>query len=171
MGLRWGLGRGEGAVREEDELVDRIIALQREVQYYFAHDRSEAIFSLHLTLPQIKMLFLLSLRPNAAGQELSRTLGVSLATVTGTVDRLVAQGLVTRREDPHDRRVRRIDLSPAGRDIVDRMVTAGMERMRRILDRLPVEELRVVEQASVVLTRALAEESAAFAADSGVTSG
>ena len=41
-------------------------------------------------------------------------MGVSLATITGIVDRLAAQGLVTRREDPRDRRVRRVELT-AGR--------------------------------------------------------
>ncbi|HEX6968437.1 MAG TPA: MarR family transcriptional regulator [Micromonosporaceae bacterium] len=145
---------------EREELVARIMGIQREIQHLFAHDRSDPILSLNLTLPQLKMLILISLRPGAAGQEISRLLGVSLATVTGIVDRLVAQHLVFRREDPRDRRIRRIELTPSGQELIDQLLTAGAERLRHLLDRLTVDQLRIVEQASTLLARAASAELA-----------
>jgi MarR family 2-MHQ and catechol resistance regulon transcriptional repressor len=40
-------------------------------------------------------------------------------SMTIAVDRLEARNLVHRREDPEDRRVRRVDLTPAGRRLIE----------------------------------------------------
>ncbi|MDG4789773.1 MarR family transcriptional regulator [Micromonospora sp. WMMD1102] len=143
---------------DRDDLIAQIMDTQREMQHHFANDPANPLFTLHLTLPQLKALLLLSAHGSIAGQELSSAMGVSLATMTGMVDRLVAQGLVTRREDPHDRRVRRIELSGPGRDLVDRFVTAGTQKMRRILDRLSDDELRTLAQCGAMLTKAFADD-------------
>lgn len=46
---------------------------------------------------------------------------------------------------PADRRVRRVALSPAGADLVDRILDAGTNRFRRVLERLDTETLRTFE--------------------------
>ncbi len=46
------------------------------------------------------------------------------ATITHHVDRLEAAGLVRRRIDPDDRRARRLELTPAGTDLHQRLLTA-----------------------------------------------
>lgn len=43
-------------------------------------------------------------------------------TITRILDRLAAKKLLTRRRDEHDRRSQRIDLTPAGRSLVERLV-------------------------------------------------
>lgn len=146
---------------DREELVTRIMATQHELQRLIVHDRSHPLFSLQLTLPQLKVLLLLALSDGAAGQELSRAMGVSLATVTGIVDRLIAQDLVTRREDPRDRRVRRIELSPAGRHLVEQITSAGTEGLRRILNHLAVDDLRILDRAGTLIMQAIAAETAA----------
>lgn len=135
-------------------LIAAIMDGQRRMQQLFASDRSDPLLSLHLTLPQLKILLLLSMRGSASGRELSDTVGVSLATMTGIVDRLVAQDLVVRGEDPRDRRVRRVELSPSGRALMDGILTAGNTRMQNILSRLSVAELAIVEQATTLLATA-----------------
>ncbi|HEX5540229.1 MAG TPA: MarR family transcriptional regulator [Micromonospora sp.] len=145
---------------DREELIARIMAAQSEMQRMFIRDRSHPFFSLQLTVPQLRLLLLLSLEGGAGGQELSRAMGVSLATVTGIVDRLVAQDLVLRREDPHDRRVRRVELSPAGRQLVDRLATAGIEGMQKLLDRLSLDDLRTLDRANTLVIQAAAESAA-----------
>ncbi len=49
-------------------------------------------------------------------REVSRLLMVTGGNVTGLADRLVAEGLVERRDDPLDRRAYRLCLTPRGRD-------------------------------------------------------
>jgi len=144
----------------KDVLIARIMEGQQRLQHLFSQDRSNPLFSSNLTMSQLKTLFVLRHRGASGGQDLARAMGVSLATMTGIVDRLVAQALVERSEDPKDRRVRRVALSPHGREVVDGIITAGNEHQRRLMQRLDVEELSVLERASAILEQALAAESA-----------
>jgi DNA-binding MarR family transcriptional regulator len=133
---------------------------QRRFQQAMARDRSNPFLSVNLTMSQLKILFALRLHGAAGGQELAQIMGVSAATMTGIVDRLVAAGYVTRREDIHDRRVRRIELTSVGGALLDSITVAGEEHQRRLLDRLSVDELRTVADAMEILQRALEDETA-----------
>ena len=53
------------------------------------------------------------------------------ATITHHVDRLEAAGLVQRRLDPGDRRVRRLELTPAGGELHERLLAAAGDFERR----------------------------------------
>jgi len=143
----------------KDVVIARIMAGQRRFQAAMARDRSNPFFSVNLTMSQLKILFALRLHGGAGGQELAQRMGVSLATMTGIVDRLVAGDYVSRREDPSDRRIRRIELTEHGTGLIDNIMTVGEEHQRRLLDRLSVDELCVVADATDILGRALAEEA------------
>jgi DNA-binding MarR family transcriptional regulator len=123
--------------------------------------RSDPLLATSLTMPQLKALLVLHLRPEASGQDVMAAMGISLATVTGIVDRLAAHGLVTRREDPRDRRVRRLELTPAGRELMEGIITAGAAHQQRLLARLDDDALRIVEQAIDHLLDAAEAEQAA----------
>lgn len=127
------------------EVVDRIIGLQYDLGRAWAHDRSLPVLASTLTMQQFKVVMILSLQDSASGQELSQHLGVGLGTVTGIVDRLVARRLVTRQEDPDDRRIRRIILTPTGRKLADEVVHAGLSRFRTVLELLDTDTLRAFE--------------------------
>ncbi|WP_249715041.1 MarR family winged helix-turn-helix transcriptional regulator [Rhizomonospora bruguierae] len=144
---------------DRERLIAQILDAQRHMQRLFVADRSDPLFDSHLTLPQLKILLLLASRGGTSGQEFARTLHVSLATVTGIVDRLVAQNLVARHEDPRDRRVRIIELTPVGRTTVDRIITAGVERQQRVLSRLSTADLETVHRAVTVLIETAAAET------------
>lgn len=47
----------------------------------------------------------------------AHSLHCDASNVTGIIDRLVAQGLVTRQEDPEDRRTKVLQLTDKGRDL------------------------------------------------------
>ena len=146
---------------EKDLAIARIMDLQQRLQHMLASDRSNPFFELNLTMPQLKVMLILATRGGAGGQELVGVLGVTLATMTGIVDRLVAADLVTRREDPQDRRVRRIELTESGRQLIDRLIEAGTEHQRRLLLRLDLAELDTVERAMEIMHRAMSAETAA----------
>jgi len=113
------------AVAENEQLIADIMGAQERLQHLFAYDRSDPLFSSHLTLSQLKILLLLSRDGNIAGGELARRLGVGLAALSGMIDRLVVQDLVARTEDLHDRRVRRIGLTRTGAKLIGSIITAG----------------------------------------------
>jgi DNA-binding MarR family transcriptional regulator len=148
-------------VTSKDAVIARIMASQRHFQVAIARGPSNPWFSVNLTMPQLKILLALRLNGGAGGQELAQMMGVSPATMTGIVDRLASAGYVSRREDPKDRRVRRIELTAAGTTLMDVMLAAGEDHQRRLFERLTLAELAVIEDAMAIMQRALAEEECA----------
>lgn len=65
--------------------------------------------------------------------ELGATTMVTSGTVTKRVDRLASLGLVTRSTDERDRRVSRVALTDAGRELVDRLVEKHVANEERLL--------------------------------------
>ncbi|MET7463658.1 MarR family transcriptional regulator [Nonomuraea sp. NPDC005501] len=129
---------------EREDLIRRITETQRGLGRAFARHPSP-LFSSNLTMRQLKVVMVLALHGSASGQELAHDLGVGLGTVTGIVDRLVAQGLVSRHEDPHDRRVRRVELTAEGTDLIGRIQDAGMQHYRRVMEHLDTGTLRTLD--------------------------
>lgn len=65
-----------------------------------------------------------------AVHELADRLGLSVAATGRAVDSLVRAGMVVRREDEHDRRVKRISLADAGNRLIERLSKAQQEPLR-----------------------------------------
>ncbi|TDD16745.1 MarR family winged helix-turn-helix transcriptional regulator [Nonomuraea diastatica] len=129
---------------EREDLIHRISETQRGLGRLFAQHHSP-LFTSNLTMRQLKVVMLLAINGSSSGQDLAHALGVGLGTVTGIVDRLVAQGLASRHEDPHDRRVRRVELTPEGAALIEEINNAGHEHYRRIMDHLDLETLRALD--------------------------
>ena len=107
----------------------------------------DPLLSTNLTVRQLKVLtVLVTTEDGATGSGLSDSFGVSMASMSGLVDRLVGQGVAERSEDPTDARVRRVKATPLGRTLVRRLVSGRPELNVDILARLALEDLRALEQ-------------------------
>jgi DNA-binding MarR family transcriptional regulator len=88
---------------------------------------------------------------------LGKRLGLDKTTMTSTLDRMEQQGLVVRRPDPGDRRVRIPELTEKGRE-VQAAVRLELELVERaVLEGLSTEEEAVLRR--VLLRLAVPEES------------
>lgn len=87
--------------------------------------------------------------------ELSRRLIVSNGAITGLVDKLAEAGLVTRREDPDDRRSMIVRLTRKGRDNFLRMARRHEEWVVSILGELSGEAQSELMQNLTLLQRNL----------------
>lgn len=67
-----------------------------------------------LTLPQLRILFLIRRTPGITTKALARGLGLTVPTVSGLVDKLVRAGLVARGQREDDRRVIPLTLTDEG---------------------------------------------------------
>jgi DNA-binding MarR family transcriptional regulator len=141
-----------------EQLIADIMGAQQRLGHLFGYDRSDPLFSSHLTMSQIKILMLLSRHGNVSGGELAGLLGIGLAALSGMVDRLVQQDLVSRTEDLRDRRVRRIGLTRKGDELIESIFNAGGAKMVALLSRLSAEELEIVSRASELMVKAAEEE-------------
>jgi DNA-binding MarR family transcriptional regulator len=139
---------------ERERVISHILTIDRRLYEYLQFTHIPDWAGVELTMPQLKVLFLTGgPRPMPASQ-IARSLGMTPSTATGVVDRLVAQGLVRRLEDPSDRRVVLLAATPEGSALLERLLLAGLGHFRDILDRLPLDDLYVVARALDVLHRA-----------------
>jgi DNA-binding MarR family transcriptional regulator len=74
--------------------------------------------------------------------ELSRELLMHRSNVTGLVDRLEARGLVRRVDLEGDRRAHRVVLTPAGRDLVERILPEYHAAAEAVWDPIPARQAK-----------------------------
>ncbi|MEU9921966.1 MarR family transcriptional regulator [Streptomyces griseoluteus] len=91
--------------RSADPLTAEVVELIGDVVARFYADYEEAAASHALTGPQARLLSLLALEPLPM-RKLAQRLKCEPSNVTGIVDRLESRGLVERRPDSADRRVK-----------------------------------------------------------------
>ncbi len=82
--------------------------------------------------------------------QLADRLSCVKSNITQLVDRLEADGLVTRQADPHDRRTRLAALTAAGRKACDEGMRVQQDAERRLLTRLSARE---TEQLAALLAK------------------
>lgn len=86
--------------------------------------------------------------------ELASGVGRSLSRMSRIVEQLVGRGLVERKGDPRDRRLRRVVLTDEGRDLVDRVRRMRLGAMTELVDELTEKEGRQVLDAMELLAKA-----------------
>lgn len=123
-----------GASAAAQDTAARLSALMRHVFLYDRGNQLRVIEECGLSMTQCKAL----LELGGLGEEteakqvsdLAETFGVSVPSMSRAVDTLVKKRLATRVEDSEDRRVRRVEITAKGKDLVDTLLVvrqAGME--------------------------------------------
>ena len=103
---------------------------------------------LDLSFSQMRALFVLSdSQGELAVHELAGLAGLSMATAGRAVQGLVKAEMVTRREDDHDRRVKRVRLSEHGRQFVGGLLQAHRAAVRECLESLSDHEREQLSRA------------------------
>jgi DNA-binding MarR family transcriptional regulator len=75
--------------------------------------------------------------------EIARQLGVTMPSVTASVDQLVEDGLVERQRSDDDRRLVHLTVTPAGRRVLARVTKRLDSSISRALEGLPPSDVRV----------------------------
>ena len=122
-----------------DELAQQLLALWRAVLAPRG-DATYAIFEeLDLTLTQVKTLTALS-ADELTVKDLAERLGLSLPGASRAVDALVERGLLGRREDTADRRMKRLRCTDAGRQALERLDEARLAGVANFTATLPAAQ-------------------------------
>ncbi len=150
------------------DTVKRILAVEKHVYRWVQLGGVPSWAETDLTMPQLKVLILVDRSTPMPTSQVARTLGMTLSTTTGVIDRLVSQGLIQRLEDPSDRRVVLLRATHEGRELTDRLMRGGRLRLKEILNQLNDEELQVVDHALELLGKATAALGGALPDDSPV---
>lgn len=138
-----------------DPQVEQLLHLQhRLMQEIRLHNADEWIRN-DLTMSQFKLIMLLFERGALHGGALAREMEVSLSTITGLVDRLVAHGLVRREEDPNDRRLVLHRLTNNGEVWVERLMQGSIERSIQLYGRMaPADRAALIQGMEALLAAA-----------------
>jgi DNA-binding MarR family transcriptional regulator len=123
------------------DLVAEIISGYEALMHQLAGGHAPEFLEIAVTMPQAKLLYLLSALGDLHMSDLVTQLGVSLSTVSGLVDRVVESGLAARHEDPVDRRQVVVGLTAAGTAFIDRFRELNARQMRALLALIDDEEL------------------------------
>ncbi len=106
-----------------------------------------------LSRPQIHALLHIFHAGECRVSEIAVLSGATPAAASQLVERLVQQGLVERSEDPQNRRIKKLRLTPKGLDLIH----AGVASNRFLIDlmsTLPARQRQVVETAFGYLAQA-----------------
>ena len=115
-----------------------------------------------ISLTQLAALLLLQELDEPTIKQVSEALGRSMSATGRLLDQLVRRGLVSRREDDRDRRVKRVALAEQGRAFV-----AAMERHRAGAQLAVMRQLTPEEQAEVMRAMMLLAEAGRRSGDDG----
>jgi DNA-binding MarR family transcriptional regulator len=94
-----------------------------------------------LSHAQLGMLYLLFYHKQASVKETADYLGVTKSAVTQLADLLVDKGFVARRNDPQDRRIVRMSLTPAGAQELKKLAKHKFAGIRSAIDSLDDREI------------------------------
>jgi DNA-binding MarR family transcriptional regulator len=138
---------------ERQAVVEQIVDDRAAIFRTMRADWTKELITGDLTLPQVRVLFLLEQAGGLSMSSLADALGKAQPTVTGLVDRLVEAGLVERAEHPADRRVTIARLTPTGHDLITGLAEAGSAHTRRLIGQLSADDLHTVARAYAILRR------------------
>jgi len=136
------------------EMVDRTLQFADKVTRELLPLTPKETLLLDITMAQLKVVFVIYLNGPVRMGTLALALGVSLPTVSATVDRLVNRGILVREDDPDDRRAVYCRLSELGQSMLNQLWESARERTRQMLTELSIDELEVVNQALKILLKA-----------------
>jgi DNA-binding MarR family transcriptional regulator len=107
-----------------------------------------------LSFSQVNTLMRLHFTGEADVTDIAEQLGISNAAASQLVDRLVKMSLLERREDPDDRRIKRLALSPAGHAQAEKLVNIRRSWMDKFTNSLTPDQRENISSALQTLTEA-----------------
>ncbi len=137
-------------MNEREELITQLSGLSDALDRALRRTTPVVWPDVELTMPQLKTLAHLLEGPDRMG-EIAAQSDISHSAATAMIDRLVQKALVTRSHDPHDRRVVVCDLSPAGRELIERFWNVREASLRTLADHMSTDELRTVVRAMTIM--------------------
>jgi DNA-binding MarR family transcriptional regulator len=107
-----------------------------------------------LSFSQVNILMRIFHSGSAQVSEIGEKMGVTNAAASQAIERLVQMGLIARTEDPQDRRAKRLELAPKGRELIEKGIEARIKWIEGITDSLTDEQQDMVISALTLLTEA-----------------
>jgi MarR family transcriptional regulator, organic hydroperoxide resistance regulator len=143
---------------DKETTIKEIMKNQRLVNRYLNQYNPDIWMDLGLTIAHVKSLFYIFNEGSINFRQLAAAMKVTPSNVTGIIDRLVDQGLVSRTENPEDRRMLMLRLTEKGENLINNLRERRISQMSAILSRMTEDELDAVLKGIAILAGVVAAE-------------
>ena len=127
--------------KKSDELYEALGEFFQRIFSMGESDSMDRMIELDVSFTQARTMFLLAHTDGPLPiTEIAAQLGLSVAATGRNIDQLVRLGIVERQENPDDRRVKLVSLSPRGFEIADQQIEQKRRAVRNFVERLSTTE-------------------------------
>jgi DNA-binding MarR family transcriptional regulator len=102
--------------------------------------RSVEVLGGEVSLPQFRLLLVLAGLGRVPSSRLAAEMGIGASSITRLADKLEVAGLLTRGTDPRSRSVVTLEATPAGVQLVARVVARRQELLTQVLGQMTARE-------------------------------
>jgi|GEM_PF-1719730 Transcriptional regulators len=141
--------------------VARTVEVLEAFQHRLMAAHVDEFTAVDLTMAQAKLLYVVMAAGELSLSEIAGRLRVTASTASGAVDHLVGLGLLSRVEDPSDRRQIRVSITALGLKTIEQISELGARQMTALFELMRDDDLDIVQQAIRIMADAVAALEAA----------
>jgi DNA-binding MarR family transcriptional regulator len=135
--------------------IERTIAAFEAFQLRLMAVHVEEFTTLDLTMAQAKLLYVVMAAGELTLSEIASQLRVTASTASGAVDHLVELGLLSRSDDPANRRQLRVSVTPLGTQTIEQVRELTTRQLRALFEVISDADLEVVARATQIMSDAV----------------
>jgi DNA-binding MarR family transcriptional regulator len=130
------------------QLAEELVLFMTSSMKAAQSDIFELVDELGVTISQFKIMHLVeSAGGEATTSKLAKLTGLSPAATSRAAEALARQGILERREDGTDRRVKWLALTARGREAIDRIMAARIQGLARLAEALDADQRAALSEA------------------------
>ncbi len=122
---------------EEFTIIEQISRINRKIRRLMV----PLIEAEKLSFTEMMVLWKINRMHRCRVMDISGEMSISPSTLTGVLDRLVAQGLLLRVNDPDDRRAVLLEVSSEVPELIKKLRKAGTEKLAAVLQPIPQDRI------------------------------
>ena len=135
--------------------LDRALHAFEILQHRLMAVHAPEFTSVDLTMAQAKLLYVVTASGELSMSEIAQRLGVTISTASGAVDHLVSIGLLSRVDDPANRRQVVVSITPFGLETLEQLRELSTRQLRALFEVVGDDDLAVIERSIRILADAV----------------
>ncbi len=139
---------------DREMLACSISQFRRTIVREFVFNILHMFVDFDFSLPQLATLLMLDEEGELTIKQVTEILGRSVSATSRLLDQLVERGMLSRREDEHDRRSKRIAITEKGRMLIATLEQRHADAQIAVMEYYSVEEQAVINRAMALLAEA-----------------
>ncbi|HNQ70517.1 MULTISPECIES: MarR family transcriptional regulator [Mesotoga] len=132
-----------GEVKKEDAAI--LEKNLRTISTRIRREGRKVLRDFPITPAQFDVLQVLFFNGEKRMSDISRWLGITKSTTTGLVKRLIDADLVERRRSDKDRRSYIIDISAAGKTLIEKVIDRRVEYLKSVMTEIKSDQVKELE--------------------------